>query len=104
MLRSMASVRLLRRFGLLSAVACVAAVALPAVAVEASSTGPDQTFLVIYKDDASCANGASVVQGAGGTLVYNYDQIGVAVAKSNHTDFTTKVGADSLVEADAPSK
>jgi lantibiotic leader peptide-processing serine protease len=100
----MASARLLRRIGLLSAVASVAAVALPAVAVEASSTGPDQTFLVVYKDGASSTSAASVVQAAGGTLVYNYDQIGVAVAKSNHTDFTTKVSADSRVEAVAPSK
>ena len=82
----------------------MAAVALPAVAVEASSTGPDQTFLVVYKDGTSSANAASLVQGAGGTLVYNYDQIGVAVAKSNHTDFTTKVSADARVEAVAPSK
>jgi len=104
MLRSMASARHLRRFGLLLPVTSLIALALPAVPVAASSTGPDQTFLVVYKAGASSANAASVVQGAGGTLVYNYDQIGVAVAKSNHTDFATKVGADSLVEAVAPSK
>src|ERR1700730_9273572 len=103
MLRSMASARLLRRFGLLSAVASVAAVAIPAVAVDASSTGPDQTFLVVYKDGASSISAASVVKAAGGTLVYNYDQIGVAVARSNHTDFMTKASADSRVQAVAPS-
>jgi subtilisin family serine protease len=95
--------RLLGRFGLLSAV-FVIALDLPAVPVQATSNGSDQTYLVVYKDGASSASAPTLVRGAGGTLVYNYDQIGVAIVKSNHSDFTSKVMADSRVEAVAPSK
>ncbi|HKW06635.1 MAG TPA: S8 family serine peptidase [Candidatus Dormibacteraeota bacterium] len=71
--------------------------------VQASSGGADQTYLIVYKDGTSSAGAPSLVQAAGGTLVYNYPEIGVAIVKSNHNDFATKAMADSRVEAVASS-
>lgn len=104
MLRSAVVSRPLRRLGLWSAAASVLALALPGGAAQASTSGSDQTYLVVYKAGASSSTAPSLVRGAGGTLVYNYDQIGVAVAKSNRTDFTSKMLVDSRIEAVAQSK
>jgi len=45
---------------------------------------------VVYKDGTSSANAASLVEAQADAVVYNYDQIGVAVAKSNHTTHDPK--------------
>jgi subtilisin family serine protease len=73
--------------------------AIPATPVQATTTGSTDTYLVVYKAGASSKEAPALVRYAGGSLVYNYAQIGVAVVKSNHTDFTSKVKADSRVEA-----
>src|SRR5262249_41178623 len=72
--------------------------------VTAAPTGAVETYLLIYKTGASSQDAPSLVQAAGGSLIHNYDQIGVAVARSNHSDFTSKVLADSRVDAVAPTK
>lgn len=56
------------------------------------------SYLVLYKQDAVPATAAADMQKAGGTLVYGYDQIGVAVARSDSPSFAANVGADSRVE------
>jgi len=72
---------------------------MPATPVQATTTGSTDTYLVVYKAGASSKEAPALVRYAGGSLVYDYAQIGVAVVKSNHTDFTSKVKADSRVEA-----
>lgn len=104
MVGSVASARLLRRLGSWLAVGSAVVIALPATPVQAAGTGSVETYLLVYKSGASSQDAPSVVRSAGGALVYNYDQIGVAVAKSNHTDFTTKVLADPRIDAVAPSE
>jgi subtilisin family serine protease len=99
MLGSVVSVRRLRRLGGWLAAASMALVAMPAAPLPAAATGTTETYLVVYKTSASRQEAASLVQGAGGTLVYNYDQIGVAVARSNRTDFKSKVKADSRIDS-----
>jgi lantibiotic leader peptide-processing serine protease len=70
----------------------------PAVPVQAATTGATETYIVLYKDGASSKNASSVIQGAGGQLVYNYQQIGVVIARSDRSDFATKVKAVAGVE------
>ena len=66
--------------------------------VHAATIGADQTYLLVYKDSASSRDAGALVASAGGSLVYNYQQIGVAIARSNRSDFSSNVLADSRVE------
>src|SRR6266508_3298069 len=70
----------------------------PAVPVQASTTGATETHIVLYRDGASSKNAASVVQGAGGQLVYNYQQIGVVIARSDRGDFASNMRSVAGVE------
>lgn len=58
-----------------------------------------QTYLVVYSQQVSSSDAANGIAQAGGTLVYNYDAIGVAVARSDSPSFGTDVLQDSRVEA-----
>ena len=68
------------------------------VPVHAATTGATQTYIVLYKSGASSKNAAGLIQSAGGQLVYNYDQIGVVIARSNRSDFATNVASAPGVE------
>ena len=57
-----------------------------------------QTYIVLYNAQAVPADAASVIAQAGGTLVYSYDQIGVAVARSDSASFRANLLKDSRVE------
>jgi lantibiotic leader peptide-processing serine protease len=72
--------------GLLIATASAAA-ALPA---SAAAQGADSTYIVLYRG-ASSADAAATVGGAGGTLVANYSQIGVVIARSSDPNFAATV-------------
>jgi subtilisin family serine protease len=61
-------------------------------------TGTMQTYIVLYKQQAVPANAASVVANAGGTLVYSYGEIGVAIARSDNSAFRANLLQDSRVE------
>jgi len=69
----------------------------------AGTTGPEETYLVLYKQGASSGGAASRISDAGGTLVVNHSQIGVVVAKSTQSDFALKLQADSRIEGVAVS-
>src|SRR5207245_9599793 len=99
MLRSVVSVRLARRLGGCLGVGSLIVLAMPATPVGATTTGSTDTYLVVYKAGASSNDASALVRYAGGSLVYNYTQIGVAVVKSNRTDFTSRVKTDSRVAA-----
>jgi subtilisin family serine protease len=57
--------------------------------------GAAQNFLVLYKGNAVAP---SAIAAAGGTLVYSYDAIGVAIAKSNSPTFGADVAKDGRVQ------
>jgi lantibiotic leader peptide-processing serine protease len=57
-----------------------------------------QTYIVLYKAQAVPADAANVISQAGGTLVYSYPQIGVAIARSDSTTFGTNLMADNRVD------
>src|SRR6476469_782030 len=72
-----------------------------ATAAPAGTTGPTETYLVLFKGNASPANAAGTVTGAGGTVVANYSQIGVLVARSDNSAFADRMRANNQVEGAA---
>jgi lantibiotic leader peptide-processing serine protease len=73
--------------GLLIA-AALAATGAPA---SAATQGAASTYIVLYRDGASSAGAAATVSHAGGTLVANYSQIGVVIARSSDPNFAATV-------------
>jgi len=63
-----------------------------------AQAGTTQTYVVLYRQSAVPVGAASAIQKAGGTLVYSYDAIGVAIAQSASASFRAKVIADKKVE------
>ena len=63
-----------------------------------ASTASADSFIVLYKGSAVPASAKSDVQKAGGTFVYGYDQIGVAIARSNSATFADKLAKDNRVD------
>src|SRR5215470_1586891 len=57
-----------------------------------------QTYIVLYNGNSVAAN---AITQAGGTLVYSYDQIGVAIARSSSATFAADVARDNSVEGAA---
>jgi lantibiotic leader peptide-processing serine protease len=71
-----------------------AATAAPA---SAATQGADSTYIVLYHDGASSADAAATVSSAGGTLVANYSQIGVVIARSSNPNFAATVQQNGKV-------
>jgi subtilisin family serine protease len=100
--KAMAGLRLL-------ALASAMALALPpaaAVAGSASSelqfnAGAAQTYVVLYRQNGVSRDAGAVIAQAGGTLVHSYDAIGVAIARSSNTYFSSNMMLDSRVEGAA---
>jgi subtilisin family serine protease len=80
----------------------VAAAAVASLAF--ASTASADNYLVLYKSQAVPASAKADVARAGGTLVHGYDQIGVAVAKSDNPSFASRLGSDSRVEGVSSTK
>ena len=57
-----------------------------------------RTYVVLYKDGASSASAATAVRQAGGTLIWNYPDIGVVIARSSSTSFKGAMQAAAGVE------
>jgi lantibiotic leader peptide-processing serine protease len=85
-----------------TAVAAVAALLLLGSSVASSatsgSTGAEETYLVLYKQQAVPTDAAARIQAAGGRLVAAYDAIGVAVARSSTSSFQVAMGSINQVE------
>jgi len=67
-----------------------------ALAFASSAFGSN--YIVLYKNSALPADVAGTVQKAGGTLLYSYDQIGVAIAQSSNASFRANLLKDSRIE------
>ncbi len=74
----------------------VAVVAMLSLAF-ASSASAD-SFIVLYKGSSVPASARADVQNAGGTYVIGYDQIGVAIARSESASFASQMAKDNRVE------
>jgi len=75
-------------------------VASPAVA-PAYAAGTTQTYIVLFKGQAVPADAASTLAKAGGALVYSYDKIGVAIARSDNAAFSANLSKDNRIEGAA---
>ncbi|TMC70892.1 MAG: peptidase S8 [Chloroflexi bacterium] len=67
-------------------------------AVQTAHAGTQQTYLVVYSQQAVPAGAPATISSAGGTLVASYGAIGVAVARSDSSAFRDNVMKDSKVE------
>jgi lantibiotic leader peptide-processing serine protease len=83
-------------FGL--ALAALAAAAAVAGASTATGAETESTYVVLYKGTSVPADAAAKIAGAGGTLAYSYDRIGVAIARSSSSSFADELGVDNKIE------
>ena len=58
----------------------------------------EQTFIVLYKQENVPANARSAIELAGGTLLFSYDKIGVAIARSDSLAFHVELMKNKKVE------
>jgi subtilisin family serine protease len=70
-----------------------------ATAAGASTTGADQTYLVLAKSQASLGNAAQTIAKAGGSLVAEYGQLGVIVAHSTDANFVANITSDTRIDS-----
>ncbi len=86
--------------------AAVAAVTMLLISpfVTTSRADTSQAYIVLYKNANQVPNdAATTIAQAGGALVYRYDAIGVAIARSSDASFGQKLLADNRVEGAAAS-
>jgi subtilisin family serine protease len=57
-----------------------------------------QTYIVLYKQEKLPDNTAKVIADAGGSVVYLYPQIGVAIAQSSNPAFRSQLLMDNRIE------
>src|SRR5258708_3289723 len=76
--------------------ACVGTLAITGMQVRLAHADAQQTYLVLF-NQASVA--ADAITSAGGTLVYSYGAIGVAIASSDNPTFASNVTQDRRVES-----
>jgi lantibiotic leader peptide-processing serine protease len=80
---------------LLSAVLVTSAGAAP------QQAGAAETYIVLYNAQSVPVDAAASIAAAGGTLVYRYDQIGVAIARSDSATFRANLLKDKRIEGAA---
>ena len=68
-----------------------------------AGTASAENYVVLYKQQTVSAGAAKAIQQAGGSLVYAYDQIGVAIASSSNPSFRSTLLRDSSIENAAPT-
>ena len=71
---------------------------LSAAGATSNQSGDAQNYIVLYSQNAVPADAASSIANAGGTLVYSYNEIGVAVARSANATFRDNLLKDSRVQ------
>src|SRR5438128_1603970 len=70
----------------------------PLASTVAAQAGTMQNYIVLYNGSAVPADAAASIGKAGGSLVYSYSQIGVAVARSASVNFRANIAKDNRVE------
>lgn len=68
-----------------------------ALTVPASAAG-SQTYILLYKAQSVPADAAQSIAKSEGTLIYSYNQIGVAIARSDNDSFRSNILKDSRIE------
>src|SRR5215204_454781 len=75
-----------------------AAVAVLLLSFAFASTPSSDSFIVLYKGTAVPVSAKTDVEKAGGTFVYGYYAIGVAIARSDSASFAAALSKDNRVE------
>jgi hypothetical protein len=76
-------------------VVLVAAIIVPSASTStAAPTTSASTYIVLYKQAAVPGDVATTIRNSGGTLVYSYSQIGVAIARSSSPSFSESLLKD----------
>src|SRR5256885_125012 len=70
----------------------------PLTATVGAHAGTMQSYIVLYSASALPADASASIAKAGGSLVYSYPQIGVAIAKSDSASFRANLVKDNRVE------
>ena len=83
---------------LLTLVAILSMLSISMVWAAPAQSGTSQTYIVLYKSQSVPKDAASSIAAAGGSLVYSYDQIGVAIAQSSNAAFSGNLAADAKVD------
>ncbi len=83
---------------LLLALIAAAAFVAGGTAATSSGAGAAANYVVLYKGTAVPADAAKTIANAGGTLVYSYSQIGVAIARSDNASFRDNLLKDARIE------
>jgi subtilisin family serine protease len=86
------------RGGVLSLVALTGFVGAAPAATVAYAAGTTQSYLVVFKSSHIPPGQAAKFQAAGGVLLATYDQIGVALVRSNNANFRAAMIADLNVD------
>src|ERR1700746_2249173 len=68
------------------------------VAMALASVARGANYIVLYRAQGVPANAATSIQQAGGTLVYGYNQIGVAIASSTSSTFRANLLKSAAVQ------
>jgi subtilisin family serine protease len=81
-------------------IALATAAVFVAAGTAATNSGSDAAanYVVLYKGQAVPADAAKTIASAGGTLVYSYGQIGVAIARSEGASFRANLLKDARIE------
>src|SRR5881227_1949220 len=90
--------RVARRFGVPLALLGLVTGFSPLASTVAAQAGTMQNYIVLYGGSAVPADAAASIARSGGSLVYSYDQIGVAIARSDSSNFRANILKDNKVE------
>ena len=90
--------RVARRFGVPLALLGLVTGFSPLASTVAAQAGTMQNYIVLYGSSAVPADAAASIARSGGSLVYSYDQIGVAIARSDNANFRANIVKDNKVE------
>jgi lantibiotic leader peptide-processing serine protease len=80
------------------AVLCLMLFAGTGGAMTNASGGVGEKYIVLYKSQSVPSDAAATIAGAGGTFVYSYTQIGVAIAQSNNASFRANLLKDARID------
>jgi subtilisin family serine protease len=83
---------------LLLALVAAAAFVAGGTAATSVSAGAAENYIVLYRSQAVPADAAATISRAGGTLVYSYGQIGVAIARSDSASFRDNLLKDARID------
>src|SRR5437016_119653 len=96
--RSSWRARLTGRFGVPVALLGLVTGVSPLTATVGAHAGTMENYIVLYSASAVPADASATMAKAGGSLIYSYPQIGVAIAKSDSATFRANIVKDSRVE------